>query len=67
MLFCLNPVFFHHLAYQVVKSGGIPDPQLSVKGIGFDRSLGGLEMELRLRDYLIKVRLIFLRLLWLYR
>ena len=27
-------------------------PQLAVKGAGFDRSLGGLEMDLRLRKYL---------------
>ena len=46
---------FEFAAYQVVKVNGITDPQLSVKGIGFDRTLGGLEMELRLRDYLIKV------------
>uniref|UniRef100_UPI00398E5734 hypoxia up-regulated protein 1 isoform X2 n=1 Tax=Pristiophorus japonicus TaxID=55135 RepID=UPI00398E5734 len=30
-------------------------PQLQVQGIGFDRNLGGLEMELRLRDHLAKL------------
>ncbi|XP_002162294.2 hypoxia up-regulated protein 1 isoform X1 [Hydra vulgaris] len=29
-------------------------PQLVVKGIGFDTSLGGLEMDFRLRDFLVK-------------
>ncbi|XP_065906484.1 hypoxia up-regulated protein 1-like isoform X2 [Dysidea avara] len=29
-------------------------PQLTVKGVGFDRTLGGLEMEMRLRDVLAK-------------
>ena len=27
-------------------------PQLAVKGTAFDRTLGGLEMEFRLRDFL---------------
>ena len=27
-------------------------PQLTVKGVGFDRTLGGLEMDIRLRDHL---------------
>ena len=25
-------------------------PQLAVKGVGFDRTLGGLEMDIRLRN-----------------
>lgn len=29
-------------------------PQLSILGVGFDRTLGGLEIQLRLRDYLGK-------------
>lgn len=29
-------------------------PQVSILGVGFDRTLGGLEMQLRLRDYLGK-------------
>jgi len=29
-------------------------PQLVVKGVGFDANLGGLEMDLRLRDHLVK-------------
>ncbi|XP_078492250.1 hypoxia up-regulated protein 1-like [Ciona intestinalis] len=43
------------ISYQVVKVNGVADPQLSVKGVGFDRTLGGLEMELRLRDLLVKL------------
>lgn len=27
-------------------------PQLQIRGVGFDRTLGGLEMELRLREHL---------------
>lgn len=42
-------------AYEVVKVNGITDPQLSVKGTGFDRTLGGSEVEFRLREHLIKV------------
>ncbi|XP_051895796.1 hypoxia up-regulated protein 1 [Pristis pectinata] len=30
-------------------------PQLQIRGIGFNRNLGGLEMELRLRDHLAKL------------
>ncbi|XP_078055237.1 hypoxia up-regulated protein 1 isoform X2 [Mustelus asterias] len=30
-------------------------PQLQIRGIGFDRNLGGLEMELRLQDHLAKL------------
>ncbi|NWR21595.1 HYOU1 protein, partial [Emberiza fucata] len=44
------------VTYQTVKtkdSGA--QPQLQIQGIGFDRTLGGLEMELRLRDYLAKL------------
>jgi hypoxia up-regulated 1 len=46
------------VSYQIVKSkspvSGIVDshPQLTIKGIGFDRTLGGMEFQLRLRDYL---------------
>lgn len=29
-------------------------PQLVIKGVGFDTTLGGLEMDMRLRDYLVK-------------
>lgn len=29
-------------------------PQLVVKGVGFDTTLGGLEMDMRLRDHLVK-------------
>jgi len=42
------------VAYQLGKVNGEVDPQLSVKGHGFDRTLGGLEMDLRLRDLLVK-------------
>ncbi|XP_054853682.1 hypoxia up-regulated protein 1 [Eublepharis macularius] len=43
------------VTYQTVKtkeSGA--QPQLQIQGVGFDRTLGGLEMELRLRGYLAK-------------
>uniref|UniRef100_A0A672N9R9 Hypoxia up-regulated protein 1 n=1 Tax=Sinocyclocheilus grahami TaxID=75366 RepID=A0A672N9R9_SINGR len=30
-------------------------PQLQIRGVGFDRTLGGFEMELRLRDHLAKL------------
>ncbi|KAL1131874.1 hypothetical protein AAG570_011485 [Ranatra chinensis] len=46
------------VSYQVVKTkerGMVEvNPQLSVIGVGYDRTLGGLEMQLRLRDYLGK-------------
>lgn len=40
-----------------VKEGGVLNthPQLKVKGVGFDRTLGGLEMDMRLRDHLAKL------------
>lgn len=31
------------------------NPQLTVRGVGFDRTLGSLEMTLRLRDHLAKL------------
>jgi len=43
------------ISYQLVKVNGVTEPQLSVKGVGFDRSLGGLEMDLRLRDHLVQL------------
>jgi hypoxia up-regulated 1 len=30
-------------------------PQVRIRGVGFDRTLGGLEMEMRLRDHLAKI------------
>lgn len=45
-------------AYQTTKSkekGYLEvNPLLTIKGVGFDRTLGGLEMQFRLRDYLVK-------------
>ncbi|XP_053126053.1 hypoxia up-regulated protein 1 isoform X2 [Hemicordylus capensis] len=44
------------VTYQTMKmkdSG--TQPQLQIRGVGFDRTLGGLEMELRLRDHLAKL------------
>ncbi|XP_017158724.1 hypoxia up-regulated protein 1 isoform X2 [Poecilia reticulata] len=44
------------VTYQTVKtkeSG--TQPQLQIRGVGFDRSLGGFEMDLRLRDHLAKL------------
>ncbi|NXG49551.1 HYOU1 protein, partial [Psilopogon haemacephalus] len=44
------------VTYQTVKTKDSgTQPQLQIQGVGFDRTLGGLEMELRLRDYLAKV------------
>ncbi|XP_069038910.1 hypoxia up-regulated protein 1 [Lepisosteus oculatus] len=44
------------VTYQTVKTKdtGV-QPQLQVRGVGFDRTLGGFEMELRLRDHLAKL------------
>ncbi|XP_044254414.1 hypoxia up-regulated protein 1 [Tribolium madens] len=46
------------VSYQTVKSKekglGETHPQLGVIGVGFDRTLGGLEIQLRLRDYLAR-------------
>ncbi|XP_064424847.1 hypoxia up-regulated protein 1 [Latimeria chalumnae] len=44
------------VTYQTVKTkdSGV-QPQLQIRGVGFDRTLGGFEMELRLRDYLAKL------------
>ncbi|XP_019519181.1 PREDICTED: hypoxia up-regulated protein 1 [Hipposideros armiger] len=41
------------VTYQTVKTkeAGV-QPQLQIRGVGFDRTLGGLEMELRLREHL---------------
>ncbi|CAB4005469.1 hypoxia up-regulated 1-like, partial [Paramuricea clavata] len=40
-----------------VKDRGIAEtaPQLIVKGVGFDRSLGGREFDFRIRDHLVKL------------
>ncbi|XP_055866156.1 hypoxia up-regulated protein 1-like isoform X2 [Biomphalaria glabrata] len=46
------------VGYNVVKTKegtrSESNPQLTIKGVGFDRSLGGLEFTLRLRDHLAK-------------
>lgn len=44
------------VTYQTTKTkeSGI-QPQLQIRGVGFDRSLGGLEIDLRLRDHLAKL------------
>uniref|UniRef100_A0A670Y5F4 Hypoxia up-regulated protein 1 n=1 Tax=Pseudonaja textilis TaxID=8673 RepID=A0A670Y5F4_PSETE len=44
------------VTYQTMKSkdSGV-QPQLQIRGVGFDRTLGGLQMELRLRDHLAKL------------
>ncbi|KAF3706804.1 Hypoxia up-regulated protein 1 Precursor [Channa argus] len=44
------------VTYQTIKtkeSG--TQPQLQIRGVGFDRGLGGFEMDLRLRDHLAKL------------
>ncbi|XP_069732405.1 hypoxia up-regulated protein 1 [Phaenicophaeus curvirostris] len=44
------------VTYQTVKTKDSgTQPQLQIQGMGFDRTLGGLEMEFRLRDYLAKL------------
>ncbi|CAJ0946290.1 unnamed protein product [Ranitomeya imitator] len=44
------------VTYQTTKTkeSGI-QPQLQVRGVGFDRSLGGFEIDVRLRDHLAKI------------
>ncbi|XP_070808481.1 hypoxia up-regulated protein 1 [Pituophis catenifer annectens] len=44
------------VTYQTLKTkdSGV-QPQLQIRGVGFDRTLGGLQMELRLRDHLAKL------------
>ncbi|XP_040181365.1 hypoxia up-regulated protein 1 [Rana temporaria] len=44
------------VTYQTIKTkdSGI-QPQLQIRGVGFDRTLGGLEMDLRLREHLAKL------------
>lgn len=44
------------VSYQTVKTKEAgTQPQLQIRGIGFDRGLGGFEMDLRLRDHLAKL------------
>ncbi|XP_061449474.1 hypoxia up-regulated protein 1 isoform X2 [Rhineura floridana] len=44
------------VTYQAMKTKDLgTQPQLQIRGVGFDRTLGGLEMELRLRDHLAKL------------
>ncbi|KPM10783.1 Sar s 28 (heat shock protein 70-like protein 7) [Sarcoptes scabiei] len=47
------------ISYQLVKNKdrGFTeiDPQMIVKGVAYDRYLGGLELQLRLRDHLVKL------------
>ncbi|XP_076876610.1 hypoxia up-regulated protein 1 [Brachyhypopomus gauderio] len=44
------------VTYQTVKTKEAgTQPQLQIRGVGFDRTLGGLEMEVRLRDHLAKI------------
>ncbi|KAM8900219.1 hypoxia up-regulated protein 1 isoform 2-T2 [Spinachia spinachia] len=44
------------VTYQTVKTKEAgTQPQLQIRGVGFDRGLGGLEMDLRLRDHLAKL------------
>ncbi|XP_067422791.1 hypoxia up-regulated protein 1 [Emydura macquarii macquarii] len=44
------------VTYQTVKTKDSgTQPQLQIRAVGFDRTLGGLAMELRLRDYLVKL------------
>ncbi|XP_075876138.1 hypoxia up-regulated protein 1 [Nelusetta ayraudi] len=44
------------VTYQTVKSKEFgTQPQLQIRGVGFDRGLGGFEMDIRLRDHLAKL------------
>ncbi|RVE63495.1 hypothetical protein OJAV_G00136900 [Oryzias javanicus] len=44
------------VTYQMVKTKELgTQPQLQIRGVGFDRGLGGFEMDLRLRDHLAKL------------
>ncbi|XP_048872168.1 hypoxia up-regulated protein 1 [Brienomyrus brachyistius] len=44
------------VTYQTVKTKDYgTQPQLQIRGVGFDRTLGGFEMELRLRDHLADI------------
>nr|XP_020501729.1 hypoxia up-regulated protein 1 isoform X2 [Labrus bergylta] len=44
------------VSYQTVKTKEAgTQPQLQIRGVGFDRGLGGFEMDLRLRDHLAKL------------
>ncbi|XP_073730461.1 hypoxia up-regulated protein 1 [Misgurnus anguillicaudatus] len=44
------------VTYQTVKTKEAgTQPQLQIRGVGFDRTLGGFEIELRLRDHLAKL------------
>lgn len=44
------------VTYQTVKTKDSgTQPQLQIQGVGFDRTLGGLVMEMRLRDHLAKL------------
>uniref|UniRef100_A0A8C5EI81 Hypoxia up-regulated protein 1 n=1 Tax=Gouania willdenowi TaxID=441366 RepID=A0A8C5EI81_GOUWI len=44
------------VTYQTVKTKEFgTQPQLQIRGVGFDRGLGGFEMDLRLRDHLAKL------------
>ncbi|KHJ92129.1 hypothetical protein OESDEN_07990 [Oesophagostomum dentatum] len=40
--------------YKVVKAKHGKEPRMTVLGVGYDRTLGGLEMTLRLRDLLVE-------------
>ncbi|XP_063292387.1 hypoxia up-regulated protein 1 isoform X2 [Pelobates fuscus] len=44
------------VTYQTIKTKDSgTQPQLQIRGVGFDRTLGGLEIDLRLRDHLAKL------------
>ncbi|XP_068456851.1 hypoxia up-regulated protein 1 isoform X2 [Clinocottus analis] len=44
------------VTYQMVKTKEAgSQPQFQIRGVGFDRGLGGFEMDLRLRDHLAKL------------
>lgn len=52
---CLSLLTVEYRKAQV-KEGSVANtyPQLAVKGVGYDRLLGGLEVDVRLRDHLAR-------------
>lgn len=55
MASCLSLLTVEYRKAQV-KEGSVANtyPQLAVKGVGYDRLLGGLEVDVRLRDHLAR-------------
>lgn len=56
LFFGVGSKFYSILEFQLVKDKTTKEknPQMSVLGVGYDRTLGGLEASVRLRDHLVK-------------